>query len=417
MRVLIYGINFWPELTSTGKYTGELVAWLQGAGAEVRVVTAPPYYPDWRVRSGYSSWWYRRDRFAGTAVWRCPLWVPRRPRGLTRIIHLLSFTASSLPIVVAQAAWRPDIVVSVAPTLFSAPAAWLAARLGGGRAWLHIQDFELDVATGLGLFRGGIVGGLAAAVERFWFRRFDRVSTISERMMERLTAKGVPHERRVLFPNWVDVDEIRPLPGVSPLRTELEIEGDRIVVLYAGNMGEKQGLDLLLDAAQRLKDNPRILFILAGAGAARERLERMSEGAPNVRWLPVQPAERLNDLLNLADIHLLPQRGDAADLVMPSKLTGMLASGRPIVATAAKGTQVQEVVETRGMVVSPGDIEAFTKAIDALAADRSLRDSLGRCGRDYAVAHLSRNAILGRFTAHLQALAAGDSGGMDVATK
>lgn len=349
-------------------------------------------------------------------VWRCPVWVPKRPRTVSRILHLISFALSSLPVVLLQAWWRPDLVLVVVPTFFCAPAGWGAARLAGGRAWLHIQDFELDVAAGLGMIGKGLVGRISASIERFWLRRFDRVSTISDRMMERLLAKGVASERRVAFPNWVDIETIRPLESRSPLRDELAIDDGTAIALYAGNIGEKQGLELVIDAAELLKSDPRIIFVLAGTGAARNRLEGISAGMANVLWLPVQPTDRLNDLLNLADIHLLPQRGDAADLVMPSKLTGMLASGRPIVATAAKDTQVQRVVETRGIVVQPGDAGAFASAIKALASGEELRGSLGRAGRDYAVAHLSRNVILERFSSLLQAVAAGKSGGMD-ATK
>jgi len=408
MRVLIYGVNFWPELTSTGKYTGELAAWLEHAGHEVTVVTAPPYYPAWRIQSDYSGWSYRREQIGGFRVWRCPIWVPRKPQGLTRILHLLSFAISSAPVVIAHVLWRPKVVFVVAPTFLCAPTGWLAARLARGRAWLHVQDFELDVAKGLKLIGNGILAGLADRVERFWFRRFDKVSTISDRMMGRLATKGVDAKRRVLFPNWVDVEHIRPLEGSSPMRAELGIADDAVVALYAGNMGEKQGLEILIDAAKRLQQKSKIVFVLAGGGAARERLERLSADMPNIRWLPIQPAERLNDLLNLADIHLLPQRADAADLVMPSKLTGMLASGRPVVATAAKGTQVQAVVEHRGKVVPPGDAVALAARISELAGDVDLRRQLGQCARQFAVERLGRDSILGAFERELN-LVAGES--------
>ncbi|NCU02152.1 glycosyltransferase, partial [Candidatus Macondimonas diazotrophica] len=160
---------------------------------------------------------------------------------------------------------------------------------------------------------------------------------------------------------------------------------------------EKQGLELLVEAARALRDDPSVVFVIGGAGSARERLMAMAADLPNIRWIPLQPAERLCDLLNLADLHLLPQRADAADLVMPSKLTGMLASGRPVIATAAPETQVGRVVGDCGLLVPPGDGAALTQAIVALAADPDQRRTLGVAARAYAETHLAREAIMTRF--------------------
>lgn len=384
-RVLLVAINYWPELTGIGKYTGEMAEWLVDRGVEVRVVTAPPYYPAWRVGSGYSAWRYRREQVAGVDVRRCPLWVPARPSGLKRIVHLASFALSALPLLLwSGLRWRPDIVFVVEPPLFCAPGALLAARLAGGRAWLHVQDFEVDAAFELGILRSERLRRWVLTGERWLMRRFDQVSTISERMLERLEGKDVAASRRVLFPNWVELDRIHPQPA-SPLRREWGVGEGEVLVLYSGNMGEKQGLEILIEAARMLRvAHPAIRFLLCGDGAARPRLERLAEGLPNILFKPLQPTERLNDLLNLADVHVLPQRADAADLVLPSKLTNMLASGRPVVATASPGTQVAELVGGCGMVVPPGDAVALADALTELAATADRRRSLGRAARTLA---------------------------------
>ena len=139
------------------------------------------------------------------------------------------------------------------------------------------------------------------------------------------------------------------------------------------------------------------MFVIGGAGSARERLMAMASDLSNIRWIPLQPLERLNDLLNLADVHLLPQRADAADLVMPSKLTGMLASGRPVIATAEPETQVGRVVGGCGVLVPPGDGAALARAIVDLAADPARRHALGAAARRYAETNLARDAIMSRF--------------------
>lgn len=204
MKLLIYGLNFAPELTGIGKYTGEMVRWLAQRGHDVRVVTAPPYYPEWQVQAGYSSARYSRERWqaeGGEAlVWRAPLWVPKKPSGAKRIVHLASFAASSLPVMLSQWRWSADVVFTVMPTLLCAPAALLTARLMGAKSWLHIADFEVDAAFDMGILRSRGARRAALAFERGLLRRFDRVSTISERMMERLAAKGVTDARRVFSP-------------------------------------------------------------------------------------------------------------------------------------------------------------------------------------------------------------------------
>jgi colanic acid biosynthesis glycosyl transferase WcaI len=402
LKILIHGINFAPELIGVGKYTGEMAAWLAGHGHAVRVVTAPPYYPGWRVGEGYSAARYRRESWsasggAGAQVWRCPLWVPQQPGGLKRVAHLASFAASSAPIMLAQVRWRPDLVLVVEPTLLNAPAALATARLSGAKTWLHIQDLEVDAAFDMGLLPRGALRSAALAAERALLRGFDRVSTISEAMRERLIAKGVSAEKAPLFANWVDVDAISPLDRASTFRSQLDLAPHVCVALYAGNLGEKQGLEMLIEAARRLQHEPNLVFVIAGSGSARASLEAMGAGLGNLRWLPLQPAERLNDLLNLADIHLLPQRADAADLVMPSKLTGMLASGRPVVATAGQGTQLGRVVSGCGVLTPPGDGAALANAIAALVADPAQRRVLGRAARAYAEQHLARDAIMSRF--------------------
>ncbi|MFN5028536.1 MAG: glycosyltransferase WbuB [Burkholderiales bacterium] len=398
-KLLVYGLNYAPELTGIGKYSGEMVGQLFADGYEVQVITAPPYYPDWQVFAGHSNWWSSLDVKSNGSlhVIRCPLWVPSKPTGLKRILHLLSFALSSLPIVIAKAFWRPDVVVVVAPAFACAPGGWLAARLCGAKAVLHIQDFEVDAAFSLGLLKNTFLRRVVLAIEGFVLRRFDRVSTISNAMLNRLSDKGVAKDRQLLFPNWVDTSHVFPLDAESPLRSMLGFTQADVIVLYSGNMGAKQGLDLLLDAALILVDRPDIKFILCGDGAERERLQAKYAGLGNVIWIPLQPLDELNNLLNAADIHALPQLADAADLVMPSKLTGMMASGRPTVASASAGTEIHAVVSGRGLVVPPGDSSAFAEAIRTLADSPEKRHCLGQVSREYAIAHFARAAILSRF--------------------
>jgi colanic acid biosynthesis glycosyl transferase WcaI len=399
VKILLYGLNFSPDLTGIGKYSGEMAAWLAAKGHDLRVVTAPPYYPEWRVADGYSGAAYKVEEGRGLTIYRCPLWVPKRPSGAKRLLHLASFALSGFPVMARLAFWRPDVVLVVAPAFFCAPGAWLIARLCGAPCWLHIQDFEVDAAFDLGLLKGKALRYIVTAKERWMLRRFDVVSTISQRMVERLLAKGVSPERAVLFPNWADLEAIAPRQGQERgYRAELGLPEGAVVALYSGNMGAKQGLELLAQAARRC---PQVSFVFCGGGAGRPDLVAQCAGLANVRFLDLQPVERLGELLTMADIHLLPQRADAADLVMPSKLAGILASGRPVVATAHPGTEVAHVAAGCGLVVPPEDPAAFAGAVADLAADPERRRVLGLAARAYAEKRLSRDMVLGAFERQL----------------
>jgi colanic acid biosynthesis glycosyl transferase WcaI len=296
------------------------------------------------------------------------------------------------------------VVFTVEPTFFCAPMALATAKLAGAMTWLHVQDFEVDAAFDLGLLPAkGPIHALALWLERYFTLAFDRVSSISAKMVERSRIKGVPASRAVLFPNWVDVEQVRPLMEENFYRRELGLAG-KIIVLYSGNMGTKQGLELLAPLAESFADEPCVHFVFCGDGAFRPQLERMVLESTNVTLLPLQPVERLNELLNLADVHLLPQRAGAADLVMPSKLTGMFASGRPVVAVADAGTQVAHVVEECGLVTPTSDPEALHSAVDALIGNAALRQQLGLAARRYAVERLGKEQVLLQFERDLEAL-------------
>ena len=398
MRVLIHGINYHPELTGIGKYTGEMAQWLAEKGASVRVVTAPPYYPDWKIGDGYFCSKYMFENIDGIDVWRCPLWIPKHKTGFKRVLHLLSFSASSFPIMLKQIFWKPDVLIVVEPTFFCVPISLMAAKLSGAKSWLHIQDFEIDAGFGMKFLSGKVLYRLIKHIERFIMRSFDRISTISRKMMERLVNHKIPSEKCVLFPNWVDIEKICPLGECDLFRKEWGVKDDTVIVLYAGNMGEKQGLEIIIETAKKLEDVPNIHFVLCGNGAARERLVRAAHGMKNIRFLPVQPLEKFNQLLNTADIHLLPQRCDTEDLVMPSKLTGIFACGGIVIATARKDTELANVVQAaKGMVCTPGDSSEMSTLIKNLAAKGVSHSEMRITARNYAELNLSKEAILSKF--------------------
>jgi colanic acid biosynthesis glycosyl transferase WcaI len=213
--------------------------------------------------------------------------------------------------------------------------------------------------------------------------------------------KGVDPKRILYFPNWVDVAHIKPTSASGAYRSRLGIAADAVVVLFSGTLGGKQGLLVIPEAARLLAARENIVFVICGDGVMKPQLESVSAELPNVRLIPLQPFERLGELLCMADIHLLPQSAGAADLVLPSKLSGMLASGRPVIATCRAGTELYGVVSQCGIPVPPEDSAALAQAVCQLAQDVAMRQELGRCARAYAEVNFERDAILGRVFAPL----------------
>ena len=294
-------------------------------------------------------------------------------------------------------------MIVIAPAFFCAPGALLLGRLCGRNTitWLHIQDFELDAAFELGLLKGRILRSLAEIMERFILRGFVRVSSISRAMVNLAKVKGVESSRSVLLPNWVDLNNIQPQDASARLsnlyRLKLGISADQLVLMYSGSMNKKQGLELLVESIEHLSDLPQLVWLFAGEGPSKTAFVRSTARFSNVIHLPLQPAEQMNDWLNAADIHLLPQKAGAADLVLPSKLLGMLASGRPVVATSSAGSELFDLVSMAGACTEPGDSKAFSRAIRLLVGDVDRRLLTSKMARKLSEECFGQSTVLARF--------------------
>jgi len=403
MRLFILGLNYAPEPVGIGPYTAGLAETLAARGHEVSVVAGKPYYPQWRSYEGQPPG--RTEGIEhGVRIVRVPHYVPANPTGPKRIAHHLSFARSARGAAMRTARERPDLVVAVAPSLLSVPVAARAAKAAGAPLWLHVQDFEVEAALATGLLGGG-AGRMARAIERRIFGMADVVSTISPQMRARLIAKGVPEARAVELRNWCDPRFDFANANSSEYRREWEI-GDRHVALYSGNIANKQGLETVIEAARQLAHRDDIVFVIAGEGPNRVALQKLAAGLGNVQFRDLQPAERMADFLSLASVHLLPQIVGAADLVLPSKLTNMLASGRPVVATAMPGTGLHAEVDGCGVNTTPGDAAALAAAVAELIDHPKFCERLGNAARERAAERWSRDRIIDEFAARAEELVA-----------
>ena len=406
LRIHVITLNYHPEEIGIGPYSTEMAASFAAAGASVSVSSGKPFYPAWRIDPTYAG--HRpHDRVRdGVAIRHHHIYVPRKPGGLKRIFHHLSFAAGILPHVLRIAKRdRPDLIFMVAPSLIACPVGLYAARLSGARTWLHVQDFEVEAAFATGLLPVGLQR-LAAAFERAIISRCDRASSISPQMCAKLVEKGIAADRVVEFRNWSDISAIRPMATPSPYRAEFGITTP-YVALYSGNIANKQGIEILPGVARLLQHRTDLTFMICGDGPALANVKTAAIGLANVRFAPLQPRERLNELVALADIHLLPQLAAAADLVLPSKLTNMLASGRPVIAGAAQGTALANEVEGAGLVVQPDDPQAWADAIEALLDDPDRARTMARNARTFAETRWAKDAQLGGVQDRIAALLGG----------
>ena len=390
MRLLVHTIFYRPECVGVAKYTTELCEWLAAQGYSVHVIAPPPYYPQWRVQFAYCTTSYSRELIGGVDVTRCPIWIPRRLTMLGRFAYGVSFLLASAPVVLWKVLTAAGPILVIEPSFLNSLVSIVAAKLVGSNVHLHVQDFEIDLALrtrGLGWSKP-----LVSRVESWLLRRFDTVSTISMTMLARLEEKGVLRSRLRLLPNWFDQNVIFPTEG--RLRDEIGVSSTSILVMFAGSLGAKQGADAIVHAARRLQSHTEIVFLICGDGPMKAALQKASAKLANIRFLPLQPTERLNDLLNSADLHLLPQDPSAADLVFPSKLIGMLATGRPVVACTNAGTEIARMVEGCGLIIEPGNNDALARAILNLAQDPQERRRLGKAARSRALQCFCKDSIL-----------------------
>ncbi len=335
---------------------------------------------------------------------RCPIYVPPQPSALKRLLHLASFSLSSSLAVLAQWRWKPELIVLVVPTMFCAPQALLLAKLSGAKSVLHIQDDEVDALFGLGIARGAALRRFAFAAERAILRAFDRVSTISGGMLQRAGRKGVDEDRLQFFPNWSETARFQRVACSLPLLRRLGVGPGQRVLLYSGNIGEKQGLEIVIEAAAQLVARTDLVFLIVGEGAGKARLleQAKRQGLRNVLFAPLQPYEDLPALLASADCHLVIQKRGAADAVLPSKLTNILAvGGNAVITTDAETSLGLLCAEHPGIAVA---IESESCAALLQGIESALAmPAPNPIAANYARKYLDKDRILARFMDELGA--------------
>jgi len=403
MTIYVCGINFYPELIGIGVYNTEVCEYLRDAGHKVTVFTGFPYYPSWSVEKEYRGKLFTAEDYQGIKLRRSYLYVPHRITSKSRILHEFSFTISSFFNLLFSK--KPEVMIVISPPLGLGLAAYIISRIRKIPFIFHIQDLQPDAAVKLGMIKNKKLICLLYRMEKFIYKRAYLVSVIGLGMQERVISKGIEKEKVILSPNWVDTDFIRPLPKQNRFRERFKLD-DKFIVLYAGNIGVKQGLETILSTASLISDIKEILFLIVGDGVRREFLAKEAKrlNLTNVKFLSPQPKEILPEMLSAADISLVIQRMMVTDFALPSKTLGILASGKAMVACASGESELSKLAKevNCAVVVEPENPEELKDSILNLYDDKDKRDVLGRNGREYACTHLLKDKILSKFEKSLR---------------
>lgn len=407
MKIIIYGINYYPELTGIGKYTGEMAEYIASMGHDVSVITAPPYYPEWKVQSGYSALKFTKDIINGVEVHRCPLFVPKHPSTILRILHLISFSFSSFIVLMTKIFSKPDVLIVVAPSFLCAPAGIFFSKISGAKSVIHFQDFELDAMFGLGMMKKGFIARLVFTFEKFIVKKFDIVTTISRKMIKNLEKKGIQSKKISFFPNWVDTNFIKP--EIANLKNKEKFFNDSSskIILYSGNIGNKQGLEIIVDVAYLMKSYKSIKFVICGSGSNKFELINYAtqKNIKNIEFIDLVPYDELPGLMSSADIHLVIQKKGSADAFLPSKVTTILASGGYAIVTAEKDTELGILNKQHpGIIklVPPEDENSIKRAI--IEFIDLPQNGINFAARKYAENFLQKDKIIDDFIEQISIL-------------
>lgn len=402
-HITFIGLNFYPEITAIGLYSTQLAQYLEDHNIQLDIITAFPYYPQWKIAKEYQNKKsYLKEELGTINVYRYKQYVPKNPTFFKRIIHILSFTWGSF-----WNLWKIkecDIVISIVPFTSSTLLGYIQKRRFNATSWIHIQDFEFDAAFQSGLTKsgeekGGMVYRLLMWIEKSLFSKADKVSTISHTMIKKLEKKTTAPT--YFLPNWIDEKQIDP----AFAKAHPYLKSSKFKILYSGNIGDKQDWEFFIKFARAI-DTERFEIIIVGDGSKRVWLEEAIAAYSNITMYAPVAYEELSDLLCSADVHILFQKPEVLDTVMPSKILGMMASAKPSIITGHAQSEVATVMSKSqgGYYSSEKELNTVVNQLEKLVNSPDIAKEMGAEARQYVVSNFAKNQILDAFLEQLMQL-------------
>ena len=391
MRILFLAQCYWPEEVSAAVLISELATDLVRHGHEVTVVTGAPSYPRGRVFPGYRNQIYGVERREGVRVVRVWSYLSPEKSFWPRILHYGTYSASAF--YGGLFSGKPDVLVSYTPPLPLGISAWALSRLWGIPWTLEVEDLYPDAAVAIGALKNKRIIAFFSALERFIYRRASRIILISEGFRRNLLAKGVPDEKLAVIPVWADPDVVYPMPKENAFRARHGLDG-KFVVMYAGNIGLTSCLEDVLAAAERLRNESEVRFVIVGEGVKKDDLRATAREREldNLLFLPFEPREAFAEMMAAADVNLVTLNPSSSQTSLPSKTFNIMASARPIVAVTPPGSEIAQLVKSAncGVNVPTEQPELLAQAILEIKNQPEKLRELGNNGRSQLENHYSR---------------------------
>ena len=403
MRILVLAINYWPEQTGIGAVLTRRCEYLASVGHEVTVCTGMPFYPEWRIDPKYAGKLFSREEHNGVNILRSWLWVPKNVTSSKRIVFEASFLASSL--LRALCSPKPDLLLVVSPPLGLGLSAVFLSRWMNVPYVFDVQDLQPDAAADLGMLPKPVLP-ILYRMEMMAYRNAALVLAVTEGMRQKIVAKGISAGKVAVVPPPAADNLFGVGNGVDrqEFRTSQRLQG-KTIVAHSGNMGVKQGLDIVLDAALALKENPDISFLLVGDGAMKSQLETRARvlNLDNLHFLPLQAPAQYLQMLAAIDIALIVQQSTVSDFAFPSKTVTLLSAARPVAAAVSADSEIGRVIcaSEGGVLTEPEKAPALATSIRELYFDPQRRLAMGECGRRYAHRHWNETHVLSGFESQL----------------
>ena len=402
LRLIVLCPHFEPDMAPTGVVMTRIVHELAARGHELHVVTSLPWYRKHQVETGWAGALWRVEKTNWGTISRVqPFAGQTKSNLLRRAIGFILFSYFvGLRALFAGRFWRRvDGVLAMSPPLTLGLIGWHTKLFRGGKLVFNIQDVFPDAAVETGAISNQRVIAVASWLERISYQRSDSVVLLSDDLANNVQRKLDQkfHKRIKVIPNFVDTQAIVPTSRFTNYRRELGID-ESLVVMYAGNVGFSQSLELMIEAARMLPD---VVFVINGEGAARKSLEAKAQNLKNVKFGDYQDASRLSEVLATGDLHVVPLRRGLGSVSVPSKTYSILAAGRPICASIDSDTEVPRILAAAnaGVCVEPDNQEAFVSAITAMISDRKSLEELGASGRKWVEGHASAQSVAQRYEA------------------
>lgn len=398
--ITVIGVNYYPEDTAIGLYSTQMTEYLALKGYKINVITGFPYYPQWKISEDYKKKpIFYKELKNNITIYRYKQYVPKKPTFLKRILHLIDFTLGSL--INCFKIKKTDLVIAIVPFTSAVFLGWILKKRLKAKLWTHIQDFEFDAALQSGvskkdnnlLFRG------LFKLERALLNTSDVNSTISQLMLNKLKIKS--NSKPYYFPNWINIKTVI----VKTKKLHPFFTSNKFKILYSGSIGDKQDWNFFLEFASSLKQYKEVEICVVGQGAKRDWLLSKTQDIDFVNIFEPVPFKDLHLLLNSADLHILFQKDNILDTVMPSKVLGMMASKRPSLITGHLESEVSKIItKSQGGVYLANEISVVLKAFDEIFSNTTARYNMGINAQKFVAKNYDKDTILSNFESKIKLL-------------